>query len=71
MTITKWIFALAAASLSAAPVAAQSVRTAAPVDQAESLRGGLGVAWIMAAIMVIGAILVIVDDDDSDLPHSP
>ena len=71
MKITKWISALAAASLLAAPVAAQPMRTAAPLDQAESLKGGLGFAWIMAAIMVVGAILVIADDDGGDQPRSP
>ena len=70
MTMTKWIAALATASLAAAPVAAQPMRTAAPVDQAESLGGGIGIAWVFAAIMVVGAILVIADDGD-DLPRSP
>lgn len=68
----KWIAALAAVSLAAAPAAAQASRTAAPVGDSESQVQGATIAWIMAAIMVIGAILIITDDDDeSDLPSSP
>ena len=67
----KWIAALAAASLAAAPVAAQPIRTAAPVEETESLGGGLGMAWVAALILVVGAILIIADNDDDDLPLSP
>jgi len=67
--MTKWTAALAAASLAAAPAAAQPIRTAAPVEEAESLRGGNAIAWIMAAIMVVGAILILTEDDDA--PRSP
>ena len=70
--MTKWIAALAAVSLTASPAAAQASRSPAPVGDAESLTGGAWVAWLMAAIMVAGAILIITDDDDaSDLPSSP
>jgi hypothetical protein len=69
MMMTKWIAVLAAASLAATPAAAQPIRTAAPVDETESLRGGHAIAWIMAAIMVVGAILIITDDDE--VPSSP
>jgi hypothetical protein len=70
--MTKWIAALAAVSLAAAPAAAQANRTAAPVEDTDSLAGGATVAWAMAVIMVIGAILIITDDGDgSDLPSSP
>lgn len=65
----KWISVLAAASLAAAPAAAQPVRTAAPVDDAESLRGN-GFAWLMAAVMVAGVIFILTDDDDG-FPQSP
>lgn len=69
--MTKWIAALAAVSLATAPAAAQASRTAAPVGDTESLTGGATIAWVMAALMVIGAILIITDDDESDLPTSP
>lgn len=69
--MTKWIAALVAVSLAAAPAAAQTTRTAAPVGDTESLTGGATIAWIIAALMVAGAILIITDDDDSDLPSSP
>jgi predicted exporter len=71
MTMTKSIAALAAISLAAAPVTAQAARTAAPVQDAESLSGGATIAWVIAAIMVIGVVWAIVDDDDDDLPVSP
>ena len=64
--------ALGAISLAMAPVAAQAARTGAPVDDAESLSGGASIAWVFAAIMVVGAVWAIVDDDDdNDLPVSP
>jgi predicted metal-binding membrane protein len=72
LTMTRSIAALAALSLVAAPVAAQAARTAAPVEHAESLAGGTTVAWVIAALMVIGVVWAVVDDDDdSDLPVSP
>jgi len=67
----KWIAALAAVSLAASPVAAQASRTAAAVEEADSIAGGASIAWVMAAIMVIGAIVFIVDDDDPETPTSP
>lgn len=67
----KWIAALAAVSLAAAPLAAQANRTAAPVEDAESLTGGVWIAWVMAALVAIAAVLVITDDDETDLPTSP
>lgn len=71
MTMTRWIAIPAAASLAAAPVAAQAARTSAPVHEAEALGGPHAIAWILAAIMVIGAILIITDNDDEGAPHSP
>lgn len=80
--MSKWIAALAALSLATAPAAAQASRTAdssaapasraaAPVGDTESLTSGATIAWIMAVIMVIGAILIITDDDDNEAPSSP
>lgn len=70
--ITKWIAALAAASLAAAPAAAaQTARTAAPVDDREGLAGGVGVVWIAALAVAIGAIIILSDDDDDEEPVSP
>ena len=68
--MTKWIAALAALSLVAAPAAAQASRTAAPVGDSEAL-AGTTIAWIMAAIMVVGAILILTEDDEDDAPTSP
>jgi predicted metal-binding membrane protein len=68
---TKWIAALAAASLTAAPLAAQVNRNPAPVDESQSLAGGSVVAWIMAGLLVAGVIFVLVDDDDDESPASP
>lgn len=67
----KWIAASAALSLAAAPAAAQASRTPAPVEDTESLTGGVTIAWVMALIMAVGAILIITDDDEDNLPSSP
>ena len=67
--INKWIAAIAAAGLAAGPAAAQA-RVPSPVEQADSLGGGHAAAWIAALVMVIGAILILTDDDN-DLPESP
>jgi hypothetical protein len=70
--MTKWIAALAAASLAASPAVAQATRTAARVEEADSLRGGNALPWVFAIVMVIGAILILSDDDDdADFPASP
>lgn len=70
--MTRWIAALAAVSLVATPAAAQASRTPAPVEDAESLTGGIGAAWIIAALMAAAAILLLTgDDDNDDLPTSP
>ena len=67
----KWIAALAAVSLAATPAAAQATRAAAPVENAEALTGGIWIAWVMAALVAIAAVLIITDDNESDLPTSP
>lgn len=68
--MTKWIAALAALSLAATPAVAQPGRTSAPVEQTESLGGGIGLAWIAAALMVVAAIVILTGDDDEG-PVSP
>ena len=67
----KWIAALAALTLAAAPAAAQASRAASPVDDAETLTSGTTIAWVFAVLMAIGAIIIITDDDGNDLPSSP
>jgi hypothetical protein len=71
--MTKWIAAFAALSLAASPAMAQAERTAAPVEKADALSGGSGIAiaWIMAALAIVAAIVAATDDDDIVLPHSP
>ena len=69
--MTKWIAALAALTLAAAPAAAQASRAASPVDDAETLTSGTTIAWVFAVLMAIGAIVIITDDDGNDLPSSP
>lgn len=67
--------AFAATSLIAAPVAA----TAAPADgtrssaavEGESLAGGIGPAWLIAALIAAAVITVVVTDGDEDVPVSP
>ncbi|WP_379549299.1 hypothetical protein [Qipengyuania sp. DGS5-3] len=60
--------ALAGVALAAAPVTAQSIRTAAPTaDESEIGGGGAGIfaAAFLAGVAAI-AVLAIVNDDDGD-----
>ena len=67
--------AFVATSLIAAPVAA----AAAPVDgtrssaavEGEALGGGMGPAWLIAALIAAALITVVVSDGDEDRPVSP
>jgi hypothetical protein len=68
--VTKWIAALAAFSFMTAPAAAEISRASAPVEEVESLSGGIGIAWILAALMVVAAIVILTNDDD-ERPVSP
>jgi hypothetical protein len=64
---------MVASSLVAAPVAAQAaqpVARAATDVRGESLHGGF-IIPLLAIIAVILGILVLVEDDDDTLPHSP
>ena len=68
MSIRKLPIALAAATLTVAPVAAQAApvaRTAAPTAEENELMGG-SLLWIAIIIgVIVGAILLLDDDDDS------
>jgi hypothetical protein len=68
--MTKWIAALAALSFITAPAAAEISRASAPVEEVDSLSGGIGIAWILAALMVVAAIVILSDEDD-ERPLSP
>lgn len=64
---------LVAASVVATPIAAQAAAPASRVDSrvaGENLRGGF-IIPLLALIAIILGILVLVNDDDEDLPHSP
>lgn len=67
---TKWIAALAAASLATTPATAQVNRAPTPVDEAESIAGGIAPVWIAALLMVVAAVVILTGDDD-DAPVSP
>ena len=74
MVIRKALVALASAGLvlgstaaAAAPVAVDGAREASPVGESE----GLGFAWIIGILILIGVIGVIAADGDEDLPTSP
>jgi len=76
MVIRKALVALASAGMvfgstaaAAAPVAADDVRAASPVGEAEGLGGSWG--WILALIIIAGVIGVIASDSNEDLPASP
>ena len=72
MKLRNIFFATAAASLAAAPIAAQAetaARVSEPVAGASELGGdgeGIGAGLIVAAIAAIGMIVLIVSDDDDD-----
>lgn len=59
--------AVAAISLTAAPVAAQS-REATPVAESEQLGGG---AWLLALLALVGVLALIDNADDAEYPNSP
>jgi len=76
MKINKIMLGLSAAALVAMPAVAQvaMVPTAAPLDgeESEMAAGGTGlILGIIGAAAVIGGIVVIADDDNSDAPVSP
>ncbi|WP_338445515.1 hypothetical protein V5F89_10060 [Pelagerythrobacter marensis] len=74
MKLRNIFFATAAASLAAAPIAAQAETTARvsePVTEASELGGeGIGAGLIVAAIAAVGMIVLIVSDDDDEDPVS-
>jgi len=73
MKLRNLLFATAAASLAAAPVAAQAQsaeRASQPVTAESELSGGIGPALIIAAIAAVGMIALIVSDDDDEDPVS-
>ena len=70
MVIRKALVALASAGLvlgSTAAAAAPVARDASPVGESE----GLGFAWIIGVLILIGVIGVIAADGNEDLPTSP
>jgi hypothetical protein len=74
MMMRKWIAAVAAASLAATPAMAQAAdRATAPVKAHDNINGGSGIwiAWVMAALVVVAAIVAATHEDDTVLPHSP
>ena len=64
------ITATSALALTLAPIAAQAApRTAAPVEEAEELRGTTG--WIIGAVvlgLIIWGIIELTKDDDPESP---
>lgn len=72
MKLRNIFFATAAATLAAAPIAAQAetaARVSEPVAGVSELGGdgeGIGAGLIVAAIAAIGMIVLIVSDDDDD-----
>lgn len=76
--VSKFLTAIDATSLAAAPVAAnaaqnasalsvaKSVRATAPTKGGQKLAGGGIVFALLAAAIVAGGVIIAVDDDDSD-----
>lgn len=63
MKLQKTAFALAAFSLIAAPVAAQSFRTAAPAPQASELEGNSQLFLVLGAAAAVAAVIIAASDD--------
>ena len=59
--------AIAALGLAAAPVAAESIRTAAPISQESEVAGNTVVFAVLGLAAVIAGIVIIADDDDDAL----
>ena len=74
MKMRNLLFATAAASLAAAPVASQArlaERTSQPVSAESELGGhGIGPALIIVAIAAAGMIALLVTDEDDEDPIS-
>lgn len=69
MKVRNLLAPLAAASLVAAPVAAQSQaaeRSSEPAAGESDLAGGIGPALIIAALAAVGMIALLVTDNDDD-----
>jgi len=69
MKLRNLLPAMAAASLVAAPVAAQAQiaeRASEPVSEESKLGGQIGPALIIVAIAAVGMIALLVTDDDDD-----
>lgn len=69
MTIRSALIIGIAASLAAAPVAAQTdVRTAAPVADAEQIAANPWIPWLVALVAAAIIIVVITDDEEATSP---
>ena len=78
MFVRKALAALACAGLvlgsgaaAAAPVAADNVRAASPIDEGESLRGMRGSFGIILALIIVAGVLGVIFAGDEDPPASP
>ena len=56
--------AAAALGLAAAPVAAETIRTAAPVTGQSELEGNSSVFYILGVAAIIAGIVIVASDDD-------
>ena len=60
-------------SLATPAMAQEADRATAPVKAHDNINGGSGIwiAWVMAALVVVAAIVAATHEDDTVLPHSP
>lgn len=56
--------ACAALGLVAAPVAAETIRTAAPITGESELEGNSSVFYILGVAAIIAGIIIVASDDD-------
>ncbi len=67
MRMRSFAIAGAALGLAAAPLAAETLRSAAPVKAANALEGNSEVFYVLGAAAVIAAIIIAVGGDDDPI----
>lgn len=67
MRMRNFAMAAAALGLAAAPLAAETARIAAPVEDASELEGNSDVFYVLGAAAIIAAVVIAVSGDDDPI----